>query len=381
VVLGAAVLMEQVGLSMAMGAFIAGVMLAESNFRHELEADIEPFRGVLLGLFFMAVGMSIDAGVVRSNWLWLLIATPLVLLAKIAISAFLLRYSCSSWSEALRAGALLSPAGEFAFVLVPMATSLALLTPSQAGFVTALAALTMLVGPLVAKGLDMHLDRQEQGAEAIEESFDGANGTALVIGFGRFGQMVSQTLLSSGLDITVIDKDVERIRSAARFGFKIYYGDGTRLDVLRAAGGMRARAIVSCVDDKAAAVKIAEIARAELPQAKLLTRAYDRIHAIELMNHEPDVVVRETMESALVLGAATLESFGYAADEARQIIDDVRRRDLVRLEAQRTEGIMARADLMKVPGLTPEPLSQPKGKAKPLSPETEGVLAPAATAS
>jgi monovalent cation:proton antiporter-2 (CPA2) family protein len=381
VVLGAAVLMEQVGLSMAMGAFIAGVMLAESHFRHELEADIEPFRGVLLGLFFMAVGMSIDAGVVRSNWLWLLIATPLVLLAKIAISAFLLRYSCSSWSEALRAGALLSPAGEFAFVLVPMATSLALLTPSQAGFVTALAALTMLVGPLVAKGLDMHLDRQEQGAEAIEESFDGANGTALVIGFGRFGQMVSQTLLSSGLDITVIDKDVERIRSAARFGFKIYYGDGTRLDVLRAAGGMRARAIVSCVDDKAAAVKIAEIARAELPQAKLLTRAYDRIHAIELMNHEPDVVVRETMESALVLGAATLESFGYAADEARQIIDDVRRRDLVRLEAQRTEGIMARADLMKVPGLTPEPLSQPKGKAKPLSPETEGVLAPAATAS
>ncbi|MGL4729887.1 MAG: NAD-binding protein, partial [Bosea sp. (in: a-proteobacteria)] len=366
------------GLSMAMGAFIAGVMLAESNFRHELEADIEPFRGVLLGLFFMAVGMSIDADVVRANWLWLLIATPGIILTKIAISATILRVSCSSWSEALRAGALLSPAGEFAFVMLPLAGGLALLTPSQTGFVTALAALTMLVGPLAAKGLETALARHAKPTETMEEDFNGANGTALVIGFGRFGQMVSQTLLTSGVDITVIDKDVERIRSAARFGFKIYYGDGTRLDVLRAAGGGRARAIVSCVDDKADAVKIAEIARAELPQARLLTRAYDRLHAIELMAHEPDVIMRETMESGLALGGATLEAFGYSAQEAKDVVDDVRRRDYIRLEAQRTEGITARQDLIKTTGVTPEPLIEPKGKAKALSPETEGVLSPAA---
>jgi glutathione-regulated potassium-efflux system protein KefB len=378
VVLGAAVLMERVGLSMAMGAFVAGVMLAESNFRHELEADIEPFRGVLLGLFFMAVGMSIDADVVRNNWLWLLLATPGIIMAKIAISAVILRVSCSSWSEALRAGALLSTAGEFAFVLLPLAAGLALLTPAQAGFVTALAALTMLVGPIAAKGLELALNRRSKPAETMDEDYNGANGTALVVGFGRFGQMVSQTLLSSGVDITVIDKDVERIRSAARFGFKIYYGDGTRLDVLRAAGGTRARAIVSCVDNKADALKIAEIVRAELPQAKLLTRAFDRLHAIELMEHEPEVIIRETMESGLALGGATLEAFGYSAQEAKDVVDDVRRRDYIRLEAQRTEGITARLDLVNTTSVTPEPLIEPKGKAKALSPETEGVLSPAA---
>jgi glutathione-regulated potassium-efflux system protein KefB len=380
VVLGAAMLMEHVGLSMAMGAFIAGVMLAESNFRHELEADIEPFRGVLLGLFFMAVGMSIEARIVLDHWLLLLVATPLVIVLKIAISSSLLRASCSSWVEALRAGALLSPAGEFAFVLLPLAAGLQLLTPSQTGLVTALAALTMLAGPLAAKALDGWLAANGPPDETMDENFDGANGSVIVVGFGRFGQMVTQVLLAQNIDTTVIDKDVERIRSAARFGFKIYYGDGMRLDVLRAAGAAKARLVAICVDDKAAAVKILEIVRAEMPSVRVFVRSYDRVHAIEMMEHEPDFIIRETFESALAFGRQALETLGLGTDEALSVVDRLRKRDLERLDAQRRDGIMARSDLIKTAPVTPEPLTQPKAKPKALSPETQDALAPAGSA-
>jgi glutathione-regulated potassium-efflux system protein KefB len=381
VVLGAAVLMEKVGLSMAMGAFIAGVMLAESNFRHELEADIEPFRGVLLGLFFMAVGMSIEARILLDHWLWLLLATPLVIACKIAISASLLRASCSSWVEALRAGVLLSPAGEFAFVLLPLAAGLSLLTPAQTGFATALAALTMLAGPLAAKALDQWLARNGPAPETMDENYDGANGSVIVVGFGRFGQMVTQVLLAQNIDTTVIDSNVERIRSAARFGFKIYYGDGTRLDVLRAAGAAKARLIAICVDDRQAALKILQITRADMPSLRVFVRSYDRVHAIELMAHEPDFVIRETFESALAFGKATLAALGLGTDESQQVVDALRKRDVARLEAQRLDGIMAGADLLKTAPVTPEPLTQPKAKPRPLSTQTQDVLAETGTSS
>ncbi len=377
VVLGAAVLMEHVGLSMAMGAFMAGVMLAESNFRHELEADIEPFRGVLLGLFFMAVGMSIDARIVFDHWLLLLVATPMVILLKIAISSTLLRASCSSWVEALRAGALLSPAGEFAFVLLPLATGLQLLNASQAGLVTALAALTMLAGPLAAKALDAWLDKNGPGQETMDENFDGANGSVIVVGFGRFGQMVTQALLAQNIDTTVIDINVESIRSASRFGFKIFYGDGTRLDVLRAAGAPKARLIAICIDDKDASLKIVEMVRMEMPNLRVFVRSYDRVHSIALMAHEPDFIIRETLESALAFGKATLEALGLAPDEASDVIAQLRKRDLARLMAQSQDGIMAGKDLLKTAPVTPEPLTLPKAKTKALSAETQEVLAPA----
>ncbi|MGL5363050.1 MAG: cation:proton antiporter, partial [Bosea sp. (in: a-proteobacteria)] len=381
VVLGSAVLMEHAGLSMAMGAFIAGVLLAESNFRHELEADIEPFRGVLLGLFFMAVGMSLDLKLVAQNWLLLLIAAPLLVALKIGIAAAILRASCSSMTEAVRAGALLSPAGEFAFVLLPLAASLGLLNPQQAALATALAALTMLLGPIAAKLIDGWLLGRIQPGETMEEDFNGAGGSVVVVGFGRFGQVATQTLLTQKFDVTVIDKDVERIRSAARFGFKIYYGDGTRLDVLRAAGAAKARVICVCVDDKESAVRIAEIVKAEIPSARLHVRAFDRVHAIELMNLEVDYLMRETFESALSFGQATLEALGLTYDDAVLVTDDVRRRDVQRLEAQRRDGILARPDLLagvsgsKVnPTVTPEPLVQPKAKPKALSEETREAL-------
>jgi glutathione-regulated potassium-efflux system protein KefB len=377
VVLGSAVLMEKVGLSMALGAFLAGVLLAESNFRHELEADIEPFRGVLLGLFFMAVGMSIDLKLVAANWLFLALAAPTLVALKIAIAAAILRASCSSTAEAVRAGALLSPAGEFAFVLLPLAASLALLSPEQAALATALAALTMLIGPVVAKLIEAQIARLPVVAETIDEDFSEANGSVVIIGFGRFGQVVTQTMLTRRIDVTVIDKDVERIRSAARFGFKVYFGDGTRLDVLRAAGAGRARLIAVCVDDREAARRISEMALHEFPQARLHVRVFDRVHAIEMMGLGVDRFVRETFEAALHFGRISLEALGLASDEAAEIVADVRKRDLQRLEAQATEGILARPDLLSSmkPAVTPEPLVQPRKAGVALSDETRAAVA------
>ena len=374
VVLGTALLMEDVGLSMAMGAFLAGVLLAESNFRHQLEADIEPFRGILLGLFFMSVGMSIDAGAVAQNWLVLLLATPAVVAAKIALIGCLMRATGSGWRDAAQGGAVLAPAGEFAFVLLPLGTGLGLLAPADAALVTALAALTMLLGPLVAKALDMALDRLRPAVEAQSESFEGAGGRVLVIGFGRFGQTVNQVLLAQGIEVTVIDRNVDRIRSAGRFGFRVFYGDGTRLDVLRAAGAGRAEVICICVDDREAALKMVEIVHAEFPQVRTYARAYDRIHAIDLLNLDVDHQTRETFESALAFGRATLEELGVEPAEAASLVADVRRRDVARLMMQKVEGLMGGSALKHNARLTPEPLTVPKARAHGLSAQTREIL-------
>ena len=372
VVLGAALVMEKVGLSMAMGAFLAGVLLADSHFRHELEADIEPFRGVLLGLFFMAVGMSIDLKLVLDNALLLALAAPALVLFKIAVAAAILRASCSTWTEAIRAGALLSPAGEFAFVLLPMAASLGLLSEHHGAIATALAALSMLIGPILAKLIDAWLLARAAPPEEIEEDFSGTTPSVLVIGFGRFGQVVTQALLLQHIDVTVIDSDVERIRSAAKFGFKIYYGDGTRLDVLRAAGAGKARIVCICVDNREAALRIVEMAKAEFPTVRLHARAFDRVHAIDLMRADVDFQMRETFESALGFSRVTLEGLGLDYEEASLVIENVRERDAQRMEIQFSEGIAA--GLQKVPRVSPEPLVKPKAKSKALSEETREVI-------
>ncbi|KAA2244212.1 monovalent cation:proton antiporter-2 (CPA2) family protein [Salinarimonas soli] len=371
VVLGAALLMQEAGLSMAMGAFLAGVLLAESNFRHQLEADIEPFRGILLGLFFISVGMTIDLAVVRQEWRTLLLATPVIVAGKALIVAVLMRTFGSPWRDGLRAGAALSPAGEFAFVLLPLAAGYAILSPSQAQLLTALAAFTMLAGPVAAKALDGWLAGRGE-PEPEPDSFDGAEGEVVVIGFGRFGQIVNQILLAQGVDVTVIDLNVDRIRNAARFGFRVYYGDGGRLDVLRAAGAGRARMICVCIDDPPGATRIVEMVHQHFPQAATYVRAYDRIHAIDLMNHDADFIVRESFESALAFGQGMLEGLGIERDQARAVVDDVRRRDTVRLMLQRTEGMMGGLDLLH--GVTPEPLVEPKAKTRALSPETRDII-------
>jgi monovalent cation:proton antiporter-2 (CPA2) family protein len=378
VVLGAALLMQEVGLSMAMGAFLAGLLLAESNFRHQLEADIEPFRGMLLGLFFMSVGMSIDLALVREQWVLLAIAAPTVILGKTLLIAILSKLFGASWRDGLRSGTILCTAGEFAFVLIPVAATLGLMSPAEAQPVTALAAITMLLGPLLSTLLEKLLSsrRAEEapdlhglhGPEAALES------RVLVIGFGRFGQIVNQVLLAQGIQATVIDRDVERIRDAGRFGLQVYYGDGTRLDVLRAAGAEKAEMICVCIDDQEALMKIIEIIHENFQNARSFVRAFDRIHAIELMGRDVDYQIREVFESAIVFGRAALEELGTDPEVAAQAASDVRKRDIARLVLQKEVGAMGGAELMVGSKITPEPLTTPAGKARALSPETRDIL-------
>jgi len=232
--------------------------------------------------------------------------------------------------------------------------------------------LSMLIGPVMAKLIDAWLLARAGPAETIEEDFDGVAPAVLVVGFGRFGQVVTQALLLQHIDVTVIDSDVERIRSAAKFGFKIYYGDGTRLDVLRAAGAGKARIICICIDDREAALHIVQMAKAEFPTARLHARAYDRVHAIDLMRADVDYQMRETFESALGFGRVTLEGLGLNYEEASLVIEHVRDRDAQRMEIQFSDGIAA--GLQKVPRVSPEPLVKPKGKSKALTQETREVI-------
>jgi monovalent cation:proton antiporter-2 (CPA2) family protein len=378
VVLGAALLMEEVGLSMAMGAFLAGLLLAESNFRHQLEADIEPFRGMLLGLFFMSVGMSIDLALVRDQWLTLLIAAPAVVVGKTVIITLLSRLFGASWSDGIRSGILLCPAGEFAFVLLPVAAGLSLLSPTVAQLVTALAAITMLIGPLLATLLEGALSRAKsrspQNEGAFAQGSEDLSSRVLVIGFGRFGQIVNQMMLARGIDVTVIDNDVERIRDAARFGLRVYYGDGTRLDVLRAAGAEKAEMICICIDEPASTVKIVEIMNENFPTARSFVRAYDRVEAIRLMGLDVDYQLRECFESAIAFGRAALEELGADSETAAAVMDDVRKRDIARMMLQKAGGNMGGAELMVGAKITPEPLLEPAGKARALNAETRDIL-------
>src|SRR5712672_4575806 len=336
-VLGTAALMAAVGMSMALGAFLAGVLLAESNYRHELEADIEPFRGLLLALFFMGIGMSIDMTVVRAN-LWLIIAAALVITAlKIVVVWGLFLPICDSHRDALRAGSVLSAAGEFAFVLIPLGVAIGALTATQGNLFAAIAAVTMLIGPPAASLTEVLINRLSRDGERDADDFDGVRGAALLVGFGRFGQIVSQCLLAEGVDVTALDNDPEMIQAATRFGFKVYYGDGARLDVLRAAGAGKVRVVALCVNNPETTLHIVDLIRAEFPGVALFVRSYDRRHSLRLIAKGVDLEVRETFESALLLGRRALEGLGLDPERAQAVEDFVRARDLDRLVLQQAE--------------------------------------------
>jgi len=373
VVLGAALVMQKAGMSMALGAFLAGVLLAESNYRHELEADIEPFRGLLLALFFMGIGMSIDLAIVRAN-LWLILAAAAVItVLKAAIVWLLFNATCVRRADALRAGSVLTAAGEFAFVLIPLGGSLGVLDARQASILTAIAAITMLLGPLVATFTETLLRRLNPPDTREPDDFSEARGSVLVIGFGRFGQIVSQCLLAEDIDVTTIDNDPEMIQDAGGFGFKVYYGDGTRLDVLRAAGAGEARLVAVCIDNRQAASRIVDLVRAEFPGTKLYVRSYDRRHTLQLIAKGVDFELRETYESALVFGRSTLEALGLDSERAAATEQFVRARDLDRLAVQQAEGLSAGTDLLST-RMVHEPLSTPAREVKPLNPEAEEII-------
>ena len=373
IVLGAALLMQVVGMSMALGAFIAGVLLAESTYRHELEADIEPFRGLLLALFFMGVGMTIDMKIVWAN-LWLVVAAAIVItLLKAGIVWVLFRITCEGRGDALRAGAVLTGAGEFAFVLLPLGTALGILAPTQGSLLSAIAAITLLLGPPFAEATEQMLRRFARRPEPDAEDFADAGGSVLVIGFGRFGQIVSQYLLAAEVDVTAIDVDPEMIQVAARFGFKVYYGDGTRLDVLRAAGLDKARLIAICIDGQDDTNRIVDLTKAEFPGTKIFARSYDRGHTLQLLARDVDYELRETFESAMKFGRRTLEAIGLDAGRAEIVQDFIRTRDRDRIAVQQAEGIYAGIDMLRQrPKMAPFSAPQRTGRA--LNEEAEEII-------
>lgn len=358
VVLGSALLMEVGGLSAAMGAFLAGVLLSESSFRHQLEADVEPFRGLLLGLFFLSVGMTLDLGLIAREWRTVLASVAVYMTLK-ALAIWLVAVAFRSGpSEATHRAALMAQGGEFAFVLYAAGVQANIFDGPTNAALSATVILSMALTPLLVMGL-RYLPRSKASMDGIDAA-EGLKGTVLIIGFGRVGQVMSQLLLARGVDVAIIDTDTEMIRSAEEFGFKVYYGDGTRLDVLHASGAASARAIGVCVDKQAATDKIIELAKSEFPNAELLVRSFDREHALKLIQDGVDNQVRETFESALVLGRMALKAVGASEAEAAEIVEDIRKRDADRFKLEVVGGLAAGAKLLHSNRMKPTPLTPPK---------------------
>ncbi|MEX0347575.1 MAG: monovalent cation:proton antiporter-2 (CPA2) family protein [Rhizobiaceae bacterium] len=374
VVLGSAMLMQFAGLSMAMGAFIAGVMLAESSYRHELEADIEPFRGILLGLFFMAVGMSLDIGVILENWLVILFAVPALMGIKASVIYGLCRLFGRTHDDAVRVGLLLPQGGEFGFVLFSAAASSFVLSNADTSLLIAIIIVSMAITPISLRLAGIFMTGSE--GEQMEEDFEGAGSDVLMIGFSRFGQVASQTLLAGGSDVTIIDHSADRVRAASKFGFKIYFGDGTRKDVLEAAGIREAKIVAVCTHIKEITDKIVDLIQSDYPQAKLYVRSYDRSHTLSLRERGVDYEARETFESGLLFGRMTLQALGTDEEVALAISEDVRHRDAERLAIQQVEGIYAGTDMLHKRPVTPEPLVQPTREARRLDKEDDAPADP-----
>ncbi|WP_151823652.1 monovalent cation:proton antiporter-2 (CPA2) family protein [Acinetobacter nosocomialis] len=334
VVLGAALLMQVSGLTMAMGAFLAGVLLSESTFRHQIEADIEPFRGILLGLFFLGVGMSLDLSVVAQNWQLIVSGVVALMFVKALMIYIVARVTKSPHTEALDRALLMAQGGEFAFVLFSAALSAQIIDSTVKSNLTAIVVLSMVLTPIV--GIIFKRFTQAKAKVSLEDIniADGLSGSVLMIGFGRFGQVTSQLLLARGVDVTIIDNNTDMIRNAEKFGFKIYYGDGCRLDILHASGAATAQAIVVCVDSKETTNRIVELVTHEFPLAKLLVRSYDREHSLHLVKQKVDFMIRETFESAIKFGGVILQELGVDEDEVERITEEIRDLDNERFETE-----------------------------------------------
>jgi glutathione-regulated potassium-efflux system protein KefB len=346
VVLGSALLMQFAGLSMATGAFLAGVLLSESSFRHQLEADIEPFRGILLGLFFLGVGMAVDLSVIAANWQHVILAVIAYMIVKGLVIYGVARLLGTSHAEGLGRAILMAQGGEFAFVLYAAAASVGILDSDTNAVLAATIVISMAVTPLVVSIYVRTAPKPSVDTSGLAEP-ENIENTVLLIGFGRFGQIVSQPVLARGYTLSIIDSNAEFIRDIGDFGFKVYYGDGVRPEILHAAGAASARAILICVDDKEAALKIAEIVKEEFPLVPVLARAYDRGHAIDLLKAGVDYQIRETYDSALSFGGEVLRALGEADETALQMVEEFREIDRERFALEQVGGIYAGRSLIK----------------------------------
>ena len=333
-VVAIAALMQLVGLSMALGAFLAGVLLAESEYRRELETDIEPFKGLLLGLFFIAVGMSIDFGVIaRSPGVMAAIVAGLLLLKATVIYgvAVLMRLPPADRPVFTL---LLAQGGEFAFVVFQAAAGSRVLTPEMASLLIGAVAISMLISPLLLVAVDrLLLPRFAAGSGTkMEEISEPQSAPIIIAGFGRYGQIVGRLLSAQGIGATVLDHDADMIEAARSFGYKVYYGDASRLDLLRTAGAASARVLVVAVDDPGQSLAIVRLAQEHFPQLEIVARARDVTHWNELRDLGVMRVERELFESSLRSARTVLEVLGYAPSEARRQTFNFRRHNIALFE-------------------------------------------------
>ncbi len=333
-VISIAAFMQFLGLSMALGAFLAGVLLAESEYRRELETNIEPFKGLLLGLFFIAVGMSIDFGVLRqSPGLMAAIVLGFLLIKGLAVY-LLARHLQVPIQERPVLTLLLAQGGEFAFVVFQAAVGARVFAPQTASLLIGAVALSMLLGPLLLVLVDkLLLPRYaSRGVPALEEISEPQQAPIVIAGFGRYGQIVSRVMLAQGIACTVLDHDAEMIEVARRFGYRVFYGDATRLDLLRTAGAASARILVVAVDDKEQSLAIVDLAQAHFPNLQIVARARDVTHWYALRDRGILRAEREVFESSLISARCVLELLGQSPQESEDIASRFRQHNLELLE-------------------------------------------------
>jgi glutathione-regulated potassium-efflux system ancillary protein KefC len=334
-VVATAALMNAVGLSMALGAFLAGVLLAESEYRRELETDIEPFKGLLLGLFFIAVGMSIDFAVI--------VAQPLLIAATVV--GFLALKAALLWAMARTMPipaperpvfiVLLAQGGEFGFVVFQTATQAGVVSAPVSSFLVAAVAISMLLTPLVLVVADRWwIPALRSGSgPSLEELKEPQHEPVIIAGFGRYGQIVGRMLFANGIRPTVLDHDAEQIEAMRRFGWRVYYGDATRLDLMRTAGADKARVIVVAIDDIEQSVDCVKMILANFPKATIVARARNVQHYYELHELGVRLIERETLDSALMSARSALETLGWQPHRARNLALRFRRHNVEQLAA------------------------------------------------
>ena len=337
-VIASASLMHSLHLSVPLGAFVAGVMLAESPYRHELESDVEPFRSILLGMFFLSVGMLLDFGVIARSPLLIVGLAVAMIMIKAAVIFVLARLFGMKSGRALSLGLLLSQAGEFGFVLFGQAAAAQLITPEAASLFGAVVTLSMASTPFLMRLIDWLQARMPDEMVDLEGPETSPETNAIVVGYGRFGQTVAQMLMAKRISVTLIDSKPSQIELSEEFGTKVYYGDGTRIDLLRIAGAAEAEAILFCNDGEAINRQSMEAILEAFPQAAVMVRVFDRRQLMELSGLDIAFAQRELFESAVAMGREALLKLGIARREVDRVEEAYRSRDCERLERQSATG-------------------------------------------
>lgn len=328
-VIGTSLAMEYIHLSPALGAFLAGVVLADSEYRHELEADIEPFKGLLLGLFFISVGASIDFSLVASEPVTIIVLVLLLIAVKFPVLLLLGKLFGLRLADNLMFAFILAQGGEFAFLLFSFATENAVLGADLANLLIVVVALSMMLTPLMVMFYERWVEPRfaEMASPRADDEIDSGGSLVILAGYGRFGQIISRMLMAGGIETTLLDHNANQVELTGRFGYKVFYGDANRVDLLKAAGAERAKLLIVAFSDREKSVELVQTLRKNFPDLKVLARAYNRGHAYDLMEAQADVVIRETFGSALMMGEEALKMLGSTDERARRIMTLFREHD------------------------------------------------------